>query len=79
MRELHEQESWESAFLGTNAFIDPSATTGKDWLGCSGLEGDLGGRVLKALGWVVPARHVDGFSDGAMWVPWVGMLMGLRV
>ena len=74
VRELHEQESRESACLVTTDFIDPSATTGKDWLGGSGLEGDLGGRVLNALRWIVPGR-VDNSEFGvvAMRVPWVGM------
>ena len=65
----------------TEHLIDPRATTGKGWLTSSRLEGNLSGRELNALGWVVPASHVDGFSgvDGAMWVPWVGMLVGLRV
>ena len=70
---MHEEERRESVYWSTIC-VDPGATTGKDWLGGSGLEGDLGGRVLNALRWVVPGR-VDNSEFGvvAMRVPWVGM------
>ena len=80
---MHELKRWDINF-NTEAVVisvDPRATAGKSWLTSSRLEGDLSGRELKALGWVVPGRVVDGCSGvgGAMWVPWVGMLVGLRV
>jgi len=80
---LHELKRWENNCTTGRGVIsvDPRATAGKSWLTSSRLEGDLSGRELKALGWVVPGRVVDGCSGvgGAMWVPWVGMLVGLRV
>jgi len=83
VRELHElkRRVRSSGDHSTVRGELPRATAGKGWLTSSSLEGDLSGRELKALGWVVPGRVVDGFAgvDGAMWVPWVGMLVGLRV
>jgi len=83
VRELHELKRHEHSWVEYVAVqrVDPRATVGKGWLTSSSLEGDLSGRELLALGWVVPGRVVDGFAgvDGAMWVPWVGMLVGLRV
>lgn len=80
---MHELKRWDINFntIAGVISVDPRATAGKSWLTSSRLEGDLSGRELKALGWVVPGRVVDGCSGvgGAMWVPWVGMLVGLRV